>query len=363
MPSIYCSLLLIIAGATQKELARQVQYLKAENDVLRSKLPVRITIVPKERERLLKFGARLGKAIRQVVTIVAPGTFLRRIREEKRNRRAKKTPAKRGRRRTTEDIRKLIVRMARENTWGYTRIVGELKKLRIYSVSKTTVRNILKERGLDPCPKRAGSTWDEFLSRHAASLWQCDFVSQKVLTIKGIREAFFLAFLNVQTRRTILSPATLHPDQAWVQAQAESFLKQARSEGLRVRYVQHDQDSKFTDGFEAALRRGHARQVRSPKCAPNCQAFVERFIGSLRRECLHHFLFFGLKHLDRVARCWLRHYEQERPHQGIENEVLIQPMRTRRSNRRVVEQAMTTANVSCEKRLGGLLKHYYRKAA
>src|SRR5262245_44761644 len=115
MHSIYRSLLLIIAGATQKELARQVQYLKTENDILRSKLPARITILPKERERLLKFGARLGKAIRQVVTIVAPDTFLRWIREDQRNRKAKKPPVKRGRRRTAEDIRKLIVRMAREN--------------------------------------------------------------------------------------------------------------------------------------------------------------------------------------------------------------------------------------------------------
>jgi putative transposase len=363
MYSIYRSLLLVIAGATQKELARQVQYLKVENDILRSKLPARITIVPQERQRLLKFGARLGKAIHQVVTIVTPGTFLRWIREDKRRRKTKQGPVKRGRRCTAEDIRKLIVRMARENTWGYTRIVGELKKLGIRSVAKTTVRNILKEHGLDPCPKRAGSTWDEFLSRHAASLWQCDFISQKVLTVKGIREAFFLAFLNVQTRRTILSPATLHPDQAWIQAQAVSFLKQARSDGLRVRYVQHDRDTKFTEGFDEALRQGHVTQVKSPKCAPNCQAFVERFIGSLRRECLHHFVFIGLEHLERVTRCWLQHYHRERPHQGVENELLVRPRPVKRSKPRVPEPAPTATDISCQQRLGGLIKHYSRKAA
>jgi putative transposase len=364
MYSIYRSLLLVIAGATQKELARQVQYLKTENDILRSKLPVRITILPKERQRLLKFGARLGKAIHQVVTIVTPGTFLRWIREDKRRRKTKQAPAKRGRRRTAEDIRKLIVKMARENTWGYTRIVGELKKLGIRSVAKTTVRNILKEHGLDPCPKRAGSTWDEFLSRHAASLWQCDFVSQKVLTVRGIREAFFLAFLNVQTRRTVLSPATFHPDEAWVQAQAVSFLKQARSERLRVRYVQHDRDTKFTQGFDAVLRRSHVRQVRGPKCAPNCQAFVERFLGSLRRECLHHFVFFGLVHLDCVARCWLEHYHQERPHQGLDNELLIKPNTSTRSRETsTAESRIMLSDIRCLTRLGGLLRTYSCKAA
>jgi hypothetical protein len=98
-------------------------------------------------------------------------------------------------------ITQALIKLAKENSWGYARIVGELKKLRIYSISKSTVRNILKEYGLDPCPKRSGSTWDEFLSRHAASLWQADFLSQKVLTVKGIRDAFILVFLHVETRR------------------------------------------------------------------------------------------------------------------------------------------------------------------
>jgi putative transposase len=139
------------------------------------------------------------------------------------------------------------------------------------------------------------------VSRHAASLWQCDFFSQKVLTTKGIREAFLLAFLHVETRRVVLSPATFHPDETWVAAQAETFVKQARGEGLRIRYLQHDRDGKFAPAFDKALKRCHVKVVRSPVCAPNCQAFVERFIGSIRWECLDHFIFFGLKHLDSVA--------------------------------------------------------------
>ncbi len=171
MVTIFRSLLFVIAGATQKELARQVRYLKVENELLRSKLPSRIAITPKERQRLLKFGTKLGKAIHQLVTIVTPSTFLRWIREDKRAARKGLPVAKRGRRRTAEQIRKLVIKLAKENPWGYARIVGELRKLRIWSMSKSTIRNILKEYGLDPCPKRSGTTWDEFVSRHANSLW------------------------------------------------------------------------------------------------------------------------------------------------------------------------------------------------
>jgi putative transposase len=230
MASIFQSLLLVIAGSTQKELARHIKYLKVENEIPRSKLPERITITSKERQRLLKFGARLGKAIHQIVTIVTASTFLRWIREDGKGRAG---PAKRGRPRTSENIRKLILRMARENSWGYSRIEGELRKLGIRSVTKSTIRNILKADGLDPGPKRGEGTWDQFVKQHAAGLWQCDFFYQRVFTLKGLRHVFVLAFLNVETRRVILSPATEHPDETWVLEQAETFVKEARKSGLR----------------------------------------------------------------------------------------------------------------------------------
>jgi putative transposase len=364
MISIYRSLLLVIAGATQKELARQVRYLKAENEVLRGKLPARITITPKERQRLLKFGAKLGKAIHQIVTLVTPGTFLRWIREDKKAGRKRLPAAKRGRRRTAGQIRKLIIKLAKENSWGYTRIVGELRKLRIRSISKSTVRNILKESGLEPCPKRSGTTWDAFINQHAASLWQADFLSQKVLTWKGIRDAYLLVFLHVESRRVVFSPATLHPDEGWVTAQAEAFIDEARDSGLPVRFVQHDRDTKFTNSFDRMLAKKRAKVVRTPRCAPDCQAFVERFIRSLRGECLNHFVFFGTRHLDRVAACYRTHYLKERPHQGKDNGLLIRTVRQHRAKaKKQPEDQVRLADIRCHNRLGGLLKHYSRKAA
>ena len=168
--SLFRSLLLVIAGSTQRELARQVRYLKVENEILRSKLPARITVTPKERQRLMKFGSTLGRALHRLVTIVTPDTFLRWIREDKRAGRKRTRPAKRGRPRTAEEIRRLIVKLAKENAWGYARIVGELKKLGLRSIKKSTVRNILKAEGLDPCPKRSRATWDEFLAQNDVNL-------------------------------------------------------------------------------------------------------------------------------------------------------------------------------------------------
>ncbi len=367
MASIFRSLLFVIASANQRDLARQVRYLKVENEVLRAKLPGRITITPKERQRLLKFGAKLGKAIHQIVTIVTPGIFLRWIREDKRAGRKSLPAAKRGRRRTAEQIRKLIIKLAKENSWGYTRIVGELRKLRIRSVSKSTVRNILKEYGLEPCPKRSGTTWDDFLSRHAASLWQADFLTQKILTVKGIRDAFMLVFLHVETRRAIFSPSTLHPDEDWVTAQAELFVNEARDSGLSVRFVQHDRDTKFTESFDRTLAKMRAKVVRTPRCAPDCQAFVERFLRSLRYECLHHFVFFGTQHLDSVAASYRTYYLNERPHQGKDNELLVQSKERKNTGssygRLARADSVSLADIRCHKRLGGLLKHYSRKAA
>jgi putative transposase len=360
--SLFRSLLLVIAGSTQRELARHIRYLKLENEILRSKLPARMTITPKERQRLVKFGSKLGNALHELVTIVTPGKFLRWIREEKRaSRRPTKAP-RRGRPRTADEIRRLIVRLAKENAWGYARIVGELKKLGLRAIKKSTVRNILKAEGLDPCPKRSGATWDEFLARHAASLWQADFFSQRVLTTKGLRGIFVLAFLNVKTRRVVLSQATFHPDVTWVARPAEVFVKQARGDGLRVRYVQRDRYGKFGEAFDAALRRRHIEAVPSHPQAPNTQAFVERFIGSIRRECLNHLVFFGTKHLDSVIRSWLEHYHAERPHQGRENELLVPSQRF--TKRKVSDPAtFSLRDVRCRKRLGGLLKHYERIAA
>lgn len=364
MPNVFQSLLLLIAGATDKELARQLKYLKVENEILRSKLPARITVTPKERVRLVKFAQKLGKAIHSLATIVKPDTILGWIRAERKTR--KTPPAKRGRKRTPEQIRKLVLKLAKENEWGYTRILGELKKLGIRSISRNTIKRILKDAGLDPGPKRGEGTWDEFLKQHAASLWQCDFFSKRVLTLKGVREAFVIAFLNVKTRKVILSPATLHPDETWVVAQAEEFVAQARQEGLPVTLVQHDRDTKFTRSFDRRLKRRRAKVMKNAYRSPNTNAFVERFIQSIGGECLDRFIVFGETHLNHLCSEYLRFYHDERPHQSLENEPPGNPRKRGRPKTKrgaIQDEIVSVGEIRCHSRLGGLLKSYSKKAA
>ena len=364
MTNVFQSLLLVIAGATQKELARQVKYLKVENEILRSKLPKRITVTLKERNRLVKFAQKMGgKVLRQLTTIVAPSTILGWIRTAKK---LKPQKGKRGRPKTPEQLRRLILKMARENEWGYTRVMGELKKLGITPPSRNTVKKILKAAGYEPGPKRGEGTWDEFLKQHAASLWQCDFFSKRILTLRGIREVFVLAFLHVESRRVILSPATFHPDEAWVVGQMDRFVKTARDQKLRVATVQRDRDSKFTKAVDQVLRLNRVKVKKNEFRAPNTNAFVERFVQSIQQECLDRFVVFGSGHMDQICSEYLDHYHTERPHQGesIGNELLNrQKKRGRPRNKTTFEQPVPLNEIRCSQRLGGLLKSYIRKAA
>lgn len=139
--------MLVIAGSTSKELARQVSYLKAENQILRSRLPERLILTHREKNRLVRFAKNLGSALNELATIVHPSTIRRWIRDA--SDKVAKTRKNVGRPRTAEQIEKLILKLAKDNSWGYTRILGELKKLGIESVTRNTVKNILKRNGYD----------------------------------------------------------------------------------------------------------------------------------------------------------------------------------------------------------------------
>jgi hypothetical protein len=150
MKAVFQSFLLMLATATDRALAQQVQFLKIENQILRVKLPKRITVTPQERQRLIKYGRPFGAAIKQLIGIVSPRTFLRWLGAEQSS--APK-PGKPGRPRTEVEVRDLVLRLARETGWGYTRILGELKKLGVRAICRSTVINILKEHGPDPGPR------------------------------------------------------------------------------------------------------------------------------------------------------------------------------------------------------------------
>ena len=366
MKNIYHRLLLVIAGSTQKQLASQIRYLKIENKILRSKLPKRVPVTEKERNKLVKFGSKLGKALDDLVTIVHPTTLRRWIREA--SKASKRKPAKKGRPRTKEEIRELIIKMARENEWGYTRIMGELKKLGIKPPSRNTVKNILKENGLEPGPKRGEGTWDEFLKIHAATLWQCDFYSKKVLTVKGFRDLFLLVFLHVESRRVFIAPSTFHPNEEWVKEQAHAFLNHVNDTGLGATVLMRDRDTKFTASFDQVLKTADLKVMKAAHRSPNTNAFVERFIQTLQQEVLDYFIVFGEQHMDHLASQALTYYHEERPHQAKDNDrhtapsASVQPKK-RKGKKAPPPDVVSVSQIAFRPRLGGLLKHYYRKVA
>jgi putative transposase len=192
-----------------------------------------------------------------------------------------------------------------------------------------------------------------------------DFFSQKVLTVKGIREVFLIAFLHVETRRVIVTPATYHPDEAWVTGQVETFVKEARGSGLRIGTIQHDRDKKFSAAVDRAFRQLRCKVKLTAYRSPNTNAFVERFIQSIQQECLDHFLVFGEKHCDVLVREYVAYYLTQRPHQGRDNELLNAKRprgRTSKLRGEVEEPMVSIDEVRCDQRLGGLLKSYRRAA-
>ena len=172
MAKLFHPLLTLIASATDRELAKYVQFLKEENKILRSRLGGEVHTRSEERHRLLQFGKALGRAIEELITIVSPATFYRWIRDEK-SPKVKTNP--KGGQRKPREIRELVIEIAKTTGFGYTRIIGELRKLGIKGISRQTVRNILKEEGIKPGPDRTSDTWNDFVERHGETLWGCDF--------------------------------------------------------------------------------------------------------------------------------------------------------------------------------------------
>ncbi len=179
--------------------------------------------------------------------------------------------------RTPDEIREFVLRLAKENSWGYTRILGELRKLGIKNISRQTVKVILKENDIDPGPKRGKGTWDEFQKIHADTLWQWGFVSKPMWTVKGLVDLYFLVFLHLGTRRCWITPCTLSPDSAWVSQQARNFVMEAEDLNLAPTHVMRDNDTKFTAQFDAAIESSGAKIKRSTLVSPNLRAHVERF--------------------------------------------------------------------------------------
>jgi transposase InsO family protein len=247
------------------------------------------------------------------------------------------------------EVRELVLRMARENPrWGYLRIRGELLKLGV-RVSATTIATLLRRHGLGPAPRR-GPTWREFLSQQASEMLACDFLTVETI---GLKTVYVLFFIQLGTRRAHVAGATPNPDSAWVTQQARNLAIDGVLENAR--FLIHDRDTKFTGSFDEVFRSEGLRILLTPIRAPNANGVAERWVQTARAECLDWTLIMGRRHLERTLRNYVQHYNQARPHRGLElrSPVMEHPVR---------ETHVRAANIRRRDVLGGLI-HEYEVAA
>ncbi len=211
-------------------------------------------------------------------------------------------------------LRELILRLARENPhWGYKRIVGELKGLGI-SVSATSVRKVLLEAGLQPAPERTHSSWRAFLRAQATTTLACDFLTVETIFLQRI---YVLFFISLATRRIEYVACSSNPDGRWVTQQARNLAMQFGDQ-QPFRFLIHDRDTKFSRAFDEVFRAEGIKVIRTPVQAPNANAFAERWVRTVRADCLDRILIVGRRHLEHVLRGYRRHYNGHRPHRALQ---------------------------------------------
>jgi hypothetical protein len=252
-----------------------------------------------------------------------------------------------------QELQRLIVRLARENPrWGYQRIKGELLRLGI-RVSATAIRTTLRRHGLDPTPRPTTTTWRAFLRQQAAGILACDFFTVDTICL---RRLYVLFFIELSTRRVHLAGVTSHPDGAWVTQQARNLFLATADGGKRLHFVLRDRDAKFCRGFDDVFRAAGAEVLVTPVQAPNANAYAERWIRTVRAECLDWLLIISSGHLEQVLRIYVEHYNQHRPHRALG----LEPAEPSAGLTLVAEARR--ARVRRRDLLGGLL-HEYRRAA
>jgi transposase InsO family protein len=245
----------------------------------------------------------------------------------------------------------LIVRLGRENRrWGCVRIQGELRKMGI-RVSATSIRRVLRHYGLGPVPRK-GPTWSEFLRAQASSVLATDFFTVDTISLKQL---YVLFVIELGTREVRILGVTDHPTAAFVTQVARNFVGDLLDRGRSFKFLIRDRDAKFTASFDEVFRSEGIRVIKTPVRSPRANAYAERWVRTVRTECLDWILVLGRRHLTGILREYVGHYNQHRPHRGLElgvpvprDNAVITPLSFRLDRRHV---------------LGGLINEYFPQAA
>ena len=363
LPATLQFLVVTIACAINERMRHKEEYLLEEVRVLKEVLfgitgTTRISFTADQRRRLALKGIELtAKERRSCCQLVRPETILAwfrrlaaRIYDSSKNR-------KPGRPRKSRDIRKLVVEFATSNiTWGYTKIRDALRGLGI-EIGRTTVANILADAGIEPEPERVKKrTWKLFIKSHWESLHACDSFSVEVLGLFGTVRYMVFFVIEIKSRAVEIARISINPDGEWMKQIARNLLDPTDGFLRNAKYLIHDRDPIFTDAWTALLKSSGVKCVPIPPKSPNCNSYAERFVKTIRTECLDHFVIFGERHLRYLIKEFVEHYHTERYHQGLGGQII--ELKTSPAN-----ENGTSGAIKCRSRLGGLLNFYYRKAA
>ena len=348
-------LAIALAGWLNRHQQAVIDYLIEENRILKQQLKgQRLRFTDEQRRRLALKAKILGRQLLdEIETLVTPNTLLawyRKLIAEKWTYR-RKGP---GRPRVTQEITDLVLRMARESdAWGYDRIQGALANLD-HIIAPNTVKNILKRHGIEPAPEREKRTsWKTFLKAHWDVMTATDFFTVEVWTPHGLVTYYVLFIMHLSTRAVHIAGVTTAPNGAFMKQVARNLTDVSDGFLSNKAFLIMDRDTKYTDEFRGHLKREGVTSVQCPIRAPNCNAFAERFVRSIKDECLDRMILFGELSLRRALNEYIAHYHAERNHQGLGNR-LLEPTHVAGS---------TDDPIQHRERLGGMLNFYYREAA
>ena len=296
VPPLLSFLLMMAAGWVHRHQLIVIEFLQAENQLLKDRLRGRrIRFTEPERALLARKAKAVGrKALLELDTIVSPDTLLRwhrRLVAQKWNFAERRGAGRPG---IMRQIAELIVRMAQDNpSWGYTRIQGALANLS-HKVGRGTIANVLKRRGIEPSPERSRrTTWSTFLKAHWKVLAASDFLTVEVWTAMGLVTHYLLFVISLADRVVNIAGITTRPDESWMLQIARNITDSQSGALHDKRYLIIDRDTKYSEQFRRVIRDGGTNVIRLPPMSPNLNAYAERFVRSIKDECLDLMIFVG----------------------------------------------------------------------
>jgi putative transposase len=322
----WTTLLAYITGTVDQELLVRNEYLVTENRILRNQIKGRLRLNEGERKALAEIGQKLSRqALQEVSQIVKPDTILgwhrKLVAQKFDGSTQRKAP---GRPAIDQELEVLVVRLAKENrSWGYDRIVGALLNLG-YTISDQTVGNILKRHGIPPAPERkTTTTWKEFICTHRDLLVATDFFTAEVWTWCGLVTYYVLFFIHLGSRKVHIVGMTPYPNEAWMMQIARNVTMEEWGFLSPGQYLVHDRDGKYCPAFHQIIDTAGVKRVPLPPRSPNLNAYAERWVRSVKEECLSQLILFGEASLRHVLTQYVEHFHHEQNHQGKGNMLLF----------------------------------------